>query len=354
MPLIDSLTEKLRSHPKRIVFPDGDDPRILQAARQYVRLDLGVPILLGDRSRIKEHAQALGIRTEGMRLLEPGRSDDAEAFAAYLAENPRYADFPAEALRREVLEPNTYACCMLLNGQASGMVSGATFRASSALRPLLRLMPRQPGVETMSSLQILDFEDPRVTHHKTFFLADCAVLPEPTAEQLADIALTTASLSFHLTNLPPKVALLSYTTYADGDRRPASVRRIQEAIALARSAAAGLPFPLALDGDLQVDAALDPSIAATKGADATLGGEANVLVFPDLHSANIGVKLVQMLAGCRTYGPILTGLRHPAAEISRSASAHDIFGTAVMIGCQSMDHTLLYPRGSAPPFPDAS
>ncbi|MGJ3242998.1 MAG: phosphate acyltransferase [Opitutales bacterium] len=351
MPLIDSLTDKLRSHPKRLVFPDGDDPRILQAARQYVRLDLGVPILLGDRTRIKTNALSLNIRTEGMRLLEPGRSDSVDAFVYQLADNPRYAQLDRDALRREVCDPNTFACCMLLTGQASGMVSGATERASSALRPLLRIMPRQPGVNTLSSLQILDFEDPRVTHHKTFFLADCAVLPEPTAEQLADIAITTASLSFHLTNLQPKVALLSYTTGADPEKAPASIQRIQAATRLARQAAHDLKLDLAIEGDVQVDAALDPVIAEAKGPKGPVGGEANVLIFPDLHSANIGVKLVQMLAGCRTYGPILTGLEHPAAEISRGASAHDIFGTAVMVGCQSMDHTLLFPRGSTTPFP---
>jgi phosphate acetyltransferase len=187
---------------------------------------------------------------------------------------------------------------------------------------------------------ILDWDEQKVGIDGSLFLADCGVIPEPTAEQLADIAITTAMIARHLTNELPRVAMLSYASKSESDH-PAVVK-MRIATGLARAKAAASALPMEVDGELQVDAALDPHVAETKRVGGEVGGRANVLIFPDLASANIGFKLVQVIAGANTFGQIITGLSRPAAEISRGASAHDVFGAAAVVGCQAIDRRLLY------------
>ena len=225
-------------------------------------------------------------------------------------------------------------------------VSGATSSASSALRPLLQIVPRLPEVNTVSSLNIFDLEDLETGKDRELFLADCAVVPNPTSEQLADIAVTTAALRYHLTNKKPYVALLSYSSKSVTSKDP-TVAKMKAATKMARNKARILGIPMEIDGELQVDAALDPITAKAKKIDGPVAGHANVLIFPDLHSANIASKLVDTLTRARNYGPILTGLAKPAAEISRGASAGDIFGAAVMVASQAINHKLLYPTDNS-------
>jgi phosphate acetyltransferase len=194
----------------------------------------------------------------------------------------------------------------------------------------------------MSSLNIFDLEDPATGKDRELFLADCAVIPEPTAEQLCDIVVTTAALRYHLTNSKPRVALLSYSSKSASSKNP-TIAKIKAATEMARKKALALGIPMEIDGELQVDAALDSVIAQTKKIGGPVAGRANVLIFPDLHSGNIAAKLIDILTRARNYGPILTGLSKPAAEISRGATASDIFGTAVMVATQAIDHRLLYP-----------
>jgi len=343
MPLINLLSEQLRRHPKRIVFPEGADPRILQAARRLVSNKLGVPILLGDRSLIKKNALELNIDLEGIRIIEPGRSSEFSNFVQLLDDYPRFHGMDPAQREALVREAAYFACLMVINGNASGIVSGATLTASSALRPMLQILPFQSGVNTISSLQILDFEELGSGLENVLFLADCTVVPHPDPNQLADIAINTGRLAYHLTNRIPRVALLSYTSKVEQTSDP-SVLRMKEATRLAGEKAKHESMDIAIDGELQVDTALESHTAEAKAIGGNVAGKANVLIFPDLQSANIGSKLAQVLTGARTYGSILTGFGYPAAEISRGASAHDILGTAVMVGAQAIDHKLLHLR----------
>lgn len=342
MPLIAKLTERLKRHPKRVVFPGGSDPRILQAARKFATRKLGIPILLGDRAMIKSNAEKLDISLEHIRIIEPRRSDEWGGFVKKFHGLRRFKNLKEKDAESYLENTNYFATMMLATGQADAIVSGATSSASSAIRPLLQIIPKQEGISTVSSLNIFDMEDPETGKDRELFLADCAVVPDPTADQLRDITVTTAALNYHLTNTIPKVALLSYTSKSVTSKN-GTVSKMKAATELARKKALDLGIPMDIDGELQVDAALVASVAQAKKIDGPVAGAANVLIFPDLHSANIASKLVDVLTRTRNYGPILTGLSKPAAEISRGATASDIFGTAVMVASQAIDHKLLYP-----------
>lgn len=340
MPLVAKLTEKLQRHPKRIVFPEGADPRILQAARQWVTRRMGAPIVLGDRASIKATAARLDINLQGMRLIEPERSEDFEPFALELERLRSAKGLKPGPARDAMRDTNYFATMMLASGQADAVVAGATVTASSALRPLFQIIPRLEHVQTASSLMILDFDEKKVGSEGSLFLADCGVIPEPTAEQLGDIAVSTAMIAQHLTNEIPRVAMLSYASRSSS-AHPLLVK-VRTATELARAKAARAGLTMEIDGEIQVDAALDAVVAETKKISGQVAGRANVLIFPDLNSGNIAFKLVQLLAGANAFGQIITGLSRPAAEISRGSSAHDVFGAAAVVGCQAIDRRLLY------------
>jgi phosphate acetyltransferase len=340
MPLISKLTDKLQRHPKRVVFAEGADPRILQAARQWVTRRMGAPILLGDRAVIKEVAAKLDINLQGMRIIEPARSEDLPAFVAQFEQIRRIKGIKtAEAA--EALKNNGYfATMMVVTGQADALVSGGSLAAASALRPIFQIIPRLAGVEHASSLMVLDFDEKKVGSEGALFLSDCGVIPDPTAEQLCDIALSTASIARHLTGEVPRVAMLSYATHSSSNQP--TLIKVRHATELARAKAKALQLEMEIDGEIQVDAALEIAVAKNKNVTSAVGGRANVLIFPDLNSGNIAFKLVQILAGANTFGQILTGLTKPAAEISRGASAHDVFGAAAIVATQAIDPRLLH------------
>jgi phosphate acetyltransferase len=344
MPLLPALLPKLQRHPKRIVFPEGTDQRILQAARQWVTRELGVPVLLGNRTTIKRLAGRLDVNLAGMRLIDPQRSDDSEAFADSLYTLRAEKGMTRDEARAAVRETSTFATLMLHHNQVEALVGGATQSARSALRPLFQIIPRLPGVETASSLMILDFDEKKIGSNGSLFMADCGVLPQPSASQLADIAISTGIIAQHLTNEPARIALLSYASHSSST--DPVVRKMREATQLAQARAAAAGHPFQIDGELQVDAALDDYIATAKGVNSPVAGRANVLVFPDLSSGNIGFKLVQQIAGANAFGQIVTGLIKPAAEISRGSSAHDVFGAAVVCGVQAIDREELFPSSS--------
>lgn len=340
MPLLSKLIERLQRHPKRIVFSEGADPRVLQAARQWVTRRMGAPILLGERKLIKATATRLSLDLKGMRIIEPSESEDFTPFVSQLEALRTERNLMIPDAREAIRDTGYYATMMLLNGQADAMVGGATVSATSALRPLFQIIPRQEHVQTASSLMILDWDEKKIGTDGTLFLSDCGVIPEPTAEQLCDIALSTAMIARHLTNDIPRVAMLSYSSKSNS-QHPAIVK-MRRATELARAKAAAASLPMEIEGELQVDAALDTTIAAAKQVSGPVAGHANVLIFPDLNSGNIAFKLIQLLAGANTFGQIITGLNRPAAEISRGASAHDVFGAAAVVGCQAIDRRLLY------------
>lgn len=342
MSLINRLSVRLQNHPKRVVYPEGSDPRIIQAARQFATRGLGVPILLGDRTRIKVNAVRLDIKLDGIKIIEPARSDELEDFVTKFQGLRRFRNLDQHEAKDYILNNNYFATLMLATGRADAIVSGATLSASSALRPLFQIIPLQENVETASSMLILEQEDSKLGIEGALFMADCGVIPEPTSAQLADIAVTTAGLAWHLTNERPRVAMLAFSSKANKDKH-ASIARMKAATSLAKDKARDHDMPVEIDGELQADAALDPFVAEQKEIGGSVAGQANVLIFPDLNSGNIASKVAQIVSGARSYGQIITGLSKPAAEISRGASAHDIFGASVIVAAQAVDKKYLYP-----------
>ena len=342
MRFIGNVIEKLQRHPKRVVFPEGTEPRVLQAARQFYSLRLGVPILLGDRTKVKAAAEQLNVSLEGVRVINPAESEDLEAFAYRYESLRRFKGIKVKEARDAMLNPNYYGAMMVAMHQADGFVSGANEFTGSTLRPLFQIIKVAPKATTASSCMIMEVEDTRFGENGVMFLADCGVIPEPTVDQLADIAVSTAQLSKQLLGTKPRVGLLSYST--KGSATHATIGRVQAATALAQQKAKELMLDADFDGELQVDAALIPEIAARKLPESPVAGRANVLIFPDLNSGNIASKLVQHVARANAYGQILLGLDRPAADVSRGSNAHDILGVAAIVGLQSIAYSELYPE----------
>jgi phosphate acetyltransferase len=341
MRFIGTIIEKLQRHPKRIVFPEGTEPRVLQAARQFYSLRLGVPILLGDRSQIKQLAADLNVALDGIRIINPAESEDLDNFAHRFEVLRRSKGMkPAEA--REIMQlPNYYGAMMLAMHQADGFVSGTSQISGSVLRPLFQIIKVAPQAATAASCQIMEVEDTRFGENGVLFMGDCGVIPDPTVEQLADIALSTAQLSRQMLGIRPRVALLSFST--KGSATHPSIGKVQAATALAQQKAQQKNLEADFDGELQVDTALIPEIALRKLPESKVAGRANVLVFPDLNSGNIASKLVRHISRANAYGQILLGLDRPAADVSRGSSAHDILGVAAIVGVQSINYNLLFP-----------
>ncbi|MBM3838238.1 MAG: phosphotransacetylase [Verrucomicrobia bacterium] len=342
MRFIGNVIEKLQRHPKRIVFPEGTEPRVLQAARQFHSLRLGVPILLGDRSKVKEVAELLNVSTEGVRIINPGESEELENFARRFELLRRHKGVREKEAREAMLRPNYFGAMMVAMNQADGLVSGTNEISGSVLRPLFQIIRVAPQTTTASSCMIMEVEDTRFGENGVMFMADCGVIPEPTVDQLADIAISTAELARQMLGVPPRVAMLSYST--KGSATHPTIGKVQAATALAEQKARQRNLEAEFDGELQLDAALVSEIAARKLPESKVAGRANVLIFPDLNSGNIGSKLVQHISRAHAYGQILLGMDRPAADVSRGSNAHDILGVAAIVGVQSIAYKLLYPE----------
>jgi phosphate acetyltransferase len=341
MRFIGNIIEKLQRHPKRIVFPEGAEPRVLQAAHQYYSLRLGAPILLGDRAKIKTLADDLKVSLEGIGIVTPSESEDIENFARRFAALRSYKALRTQEAREAILQPNYFGAMMLAMHQADGLVSGATTSTGSVLRPLFQIVKTAPQTMTVSGCVIMEVDDSQFGEGGVLFMADCGVIPEPSVDQLADIAVSTAQLARQLLGVRPRVALLSFST--KGSAMHPTVGRVQAATALARKKAEAKALEADFDGELQADAALVNQIAARKVPESKVAGHATVLIFPDLNSGNIASKLVHHLAHANAYGQILLGLDRPAADVSRASNAHDILGAAAIVGVQAVDYNKLYP-----------
>lgn len=341
MRFITSVFEKLLRHPKRIVFPEGSDPRVLRAASRFAGLRLGAPILLGSSEEIERVAASEGINLGRIGIVDPATASDLPQFCERLDKLRKYRDLGKAATRELMTNPHYFAAMMVQYSQADALVSGVNSYASTTLRPVIQLIKPLDGAEKISSCTVFVMKDTRFGEDGVLLFADCAVIPEPTVEQLASIAIQTGKICRQVLGIKPRVAMLSFST--KGSSKQPQAEKMAAAAALARSQAEKEHLEIEIDGEMQADTALLRDLAERKAPQSPVAGRANVLVFPDLNAANIACKLVQHLAGAETYGEILLGPSKPCAHVSRGASVEEILGVAAIVGLQAVEYRKLYP-----------
>jgi phosphate acetyltransferase len=322
---LDKMTDKARADVQTIVLPEGSDARVVQAARQVVDEGLARVVVLGALDEVAAH----GVDLDDIEVVDPAASDRLEPYAQKLAELRAKKGMTLEQAREQVKDISYFAVMMVYMGDADGMVSGACHSTADTLRPALQILKTAPGVKIASSSFIMDVPDCQYGADGVFVVGDCAVNIYPTAAELADIALASAETFSALVGGEPRVAMLSYSSCGSGKGEHADL--VREATALAKEAAPGL----ALDGELQADAAVVPQVAALKAPDNPVAGKANVLVFPNLDAGNIAYKLVQRLAKAKAYGPVMQGMAKPVNDLSRGCSVDDIVGTTAITCVQA-------------------
>ena len=349
MKFIDNVFAQLARHPKRIVFPEGAEPRTLQAAAEFAKRGLGAPILLGHPDTIESVARSEGIDLAKAKIAhyDPLTSSELPVFCERLEQLERYKKLQVTDARQFMSNPNYFGAMMIQYGMADGLVGGVSEYSSGLLRPLLQLLKPLADVRTVFGCMIVELPDREVGGDGVLFLADGAVIPDPTVEQLATIAVHAGELYCRLRGTRARVAMLSFST--KGSSTSASAQKVAAATALARQkieqkAAAGGPngMEIEIDGEMQADTALDPDLAQRKAPGSFVAGQANVLVFPDLNSGNIAGKLVQYLANACPYGQGLLGRSKPAADMSRGATVESILGVAAIVGLQAIEYHTLY------------
>ncbi len=346
MSFIDSIFAKLKRHPKRIVFPDGDDPRVVRACHTFYEKDAGIPILLGKRDVIERVALAEKASLDHVMIINPETASDLPIFCERLEKLDRYRKMGIKDSRAVMVNPNYFAAMMLQNGQADALVGGVNSYSGSLLRPLIQLVKPLPHAPLISGCMVVEVPDKSYGDDGVLFLADCGVVPEPNMQQLASIAVQTGLVARQVFGQRPRVAMLSFST--KGSARTPATEKVAGAVGIARQLAEDLRAEIAIDGEMQADAALVTAIANRKMESSLVAGKANVLIFPDLNSGNIAAKLIQYLSGAKVYGQILLGLSHPAADLSRGASADDIVAVAAMVGLQAIEYRKLYPDNETP------
>ena len=334
MQFIESVFRRLRRHPKRIVFPEGENVRTIQAGRLFYELGLGVPILLGRRAVIEDLARRQKIPFDHFGVINPENASDLPDFCRFLETLERYKKQGLSDSHAVLLNPNYYAAMMVQYGRADGVVGGVASPTSALLRALLRVVKPSGPQHLVSSCLVAETGREDIGHHGVLVLADCGVVPSPDVEQLAGIALQAAHLCRQLTGEIPRVAMLSYST--KGSAVAPGPEKIAAAAALARQLAQSRHLEIEVDGELQIDAALLSTAARDKGVSGTVAGRANVLVFPDLNSGHTAGKFVSILGG-RAYGQVLTGLSKPAADVSRSDPPETIAAVAAIVGLQAIE-----------------
>lgn len=329
------MVEVLRRHPKRIVFPAGLDPRILRVAAALVKTESVAPILLGNRPAIRAMAAELGISLEFIGVIDPGESDDFDFFCERYrrVEKARRRAVPDAAA--VMVKPAYFAAMMVQYGYADGVVGGNEGFPAAFFRALFHLIRPLPGRDSASScLPAYLPHRPDLGVKGTLFLADCAVIPTPTTSQLAMTAVETARAAHLLSWEVPRVAMLSFSTR--GSARNATTTKVLAAMELARSQAKQLLVEMEIDGEMQLDAAIDQASMQRKAPGSPLAGKANVLIFPDLNAAHVAFKMLEYTAGAETYGQLVLGLARPAAQVSRVAKERTIFGAALCTAMRAM------------------
>ena len=333
MTLIEKIIARAQSNCQRIVLPESLEERTLTAADRAVADKLAEIILIGNREEILARAKELNLtHIEGATIIDPKTSEKTNEYAALLYELRKAKGMTQQEAWKKVLDPLYFGCLIIKSGDADGQISGALSTTGDTLRPALQIIKCAPGITCVSGAMLLITQTPQYGEDGVLVVGDVAVTPMPDAQQLAQIAVCTAQTAKSVAGFEdPRVAMLSFST--KGSAKHEVVDKVVEATRLAKE----LEPELKIDGELQADAALVPSVGEKKAPGSEIAGHANVLVFPNLEVGNIGYKLVQRLGNADAIGPILQGIARPVNDLSRGCSVDDIYKMVAITACQAMD-----------------
>ncbi len=327
--IVAGIKEKARQNKKTIVLPESTDPRMVKAAQQITEEGFAEIVFIGDPKEIEQVAQREGADISGIQVIKPEKCEDKESYIEKCYELRKHKGIEKTDAEKMVEDPLYFAAMMVKTGDADGYVAGAVNTTGDTFRPALQIIKTAPGVNVVSSCFVMIVPDCEFGEEGVFVFADCALNPNPEAQELAEIAVSTAETAKSLLDFDPKVAMLSFST--KGSAQHELVDKVVEATQKAQE----IKPELKIDGELQLDAAIVPNVGEKKAPDSSIAGNANTLVFPDLQSANIGYKLVQRMAGARPIGPVTQGLDMPVNDLSRGCSVQEIVDTVAVTAVQA-------------------
>ncbi|MFB4169875.1 phosphate acetyltransferase [Virgibacillus sp. JSM 102003] len=319
--LFDQLSDTIKTTDKSIVFPEGMDERVLTAASQLGAAGILTPVLLSDRSKMKQKAEEIGVDIATCKLMDPKDFAELELMVETFVER-RKGKVSAEQAREILLDANYFGTMLVYMNQADGLVSGATHSTADTVRPALQIIKTKDGIKKTSGVFIM------VRNDEKYVFADCAININPDSQDLAEIAAESA-LTAELFDVDPRIAMLSFST--KGSAQSEETDKVVNALNLAKEKNPSL----VIDGEFQFDAAFVPSVAAKKAPDSVLNGDANVFIFPSLEAGNIGYKIAQRLGEFEAVGPVLQGLNKPVNDLSRGCSAEDVYKLAIITAAQA-------------------
>ncbi|HHW30425.1 MAG TPA: phosphate acetyltransferase [Clostridiaceae bacterium] len=329
MKFLERISERAKSDVKTIVLPEGNDPRVVKAASIVLERGIANVIIIGNPDEVKKLAGDLDISKA--KIIDPLNSEYYEDFVESLYEMRKEKGMTPEKARETMKNPLYFGVMMVKKGMADGMVAGAAHSTADTLRPSLQIVKTAPGTKLVSAFFVMVVPDCEYGHNGTFIYADSGLVENPDAEALSEIAISSAKSFKTLVEAEPNIAMLSYSSY--GSAKSELTEKVIKATQLAKEKAPHLN----IDGELQADAALVPSVAKSKAPGSPVAGKANVLIFPDLNCGNIAYKLTQRLAKAEAYGPITQGLAKPINDLSRGCSAEDIVGVVAITAVQAQN-----------------
>lgn len=330
MSLLDQIFERAKANPQRIVLPEGTEIRTLKAADIILKEKAAKLIFIGDKTEIARLAAEnnLNFITEAT-IVDPENNEKMEEYASLLYEIRKSKGLTQDDARKLVKDPLYLACLMIKNGDADGELAGAQNTTGNVLRPAFQIVKTKPGISVVSGAFLMFTPTPQYGENGLLVFADCAVNPAPNAKELAEIAVSTAATTRAIAGFEPRVAMLSFST--KGSAQHELVDKVVEATRLAKE----MDPALTIDGEMQADAALVASVGQSKAPGSEVAGKANVLVFPDLQSGNIGYKMVERFSGTQAVGPVLQGMAAPVNDLSRGCSVDDIVNMIAITATQA-------------------
>ncbi len=330
MNILDEIHARAKQARIRIVLSEGEDPRIVEGAIKAQRDGLCEAILVGDKSIIENLLRSHHAKPGEVEIADPKDSPDLEQYSEAFFEARKHKGLSEQKAKEAMRDPLYYSAMMVRQGDAGGTVGGAVNTTGDTLRAALQVIGPAPGVKTVSSFFLMVLDQDHHPKQGVLAFADCGLIVEPDASQLAQIAISTADSYQAITGIVPDVAMLSFST--KGSANHPNVDKVVEATSIARDQRPDLR----IEGELQFDAAFVPEIAASKAPQSQSGGEANILIFPDLEAANIGYKIAQRIGSAKAIGPVLQGLAHPANDLSRGCTVEDIVHLIALTACQAI------------------